>query len=290
MNKDFVTMPVKLTEEMTAVIRNDKCVYRTAQELYADLIAAGQRAPVVCTEGGMLYTQPTQLEPELPEPEGVIVVGTQALRAFTADQMEAYANARVDYALSAIAADRNKREDEIPWGVKQEWYDAGYNDGKEVAPRKNLAPVSAGLSDEQLFNRWLGSRAEHTVSAKEAFLGARAIESRLSIAAQQKVPDGWVAVPMIPNSAMQSVMAEEDWQWEDLLAAVGAITEEQYDAIAAAPSPQGQPLPNTLECKNHPDAHFDLSVSGNQVTCIDCGDSWPIAAPLPNGEIEQKEG
>lgn len=37
--------------------------------------------------------------PPLPEPEGVIIVNTQALRGFTADQMR-------EYALAAVAAER----------------------------------------------------------------------------------------------------------------------------------------------------------------------------------------
>jgi hypothetical protein len=44
----------------------------------------------------------------------------------------------------------------------------------------------------------------------------------------------YVQVPLIPNHAMREVMESEDWQWEDLLAAAGAITEEQYEAIATA--------------------------------------------------------
>lgn len=40
----------------------------------------------------------------LPEPAGVIVVGTQAMRAFTADQMCEYAAARVSSALGKPVA------------------------------------------------------------------------------------------------------------------------------------------------------------------------------------------
>lgn len=44
-----------------------------------------------------------------------------------------------------------------------------------------------------------------------------------------------------------------------------------------------------IRCANHPDVHFDLVVSGNEVSCIDCGDSWPIVA-APVQQAEQKEG
>jgi hypothetical protein len=40
----------------------------------------------------------------LPEPDGVIVVGTQAMRAFTAEQMHAYAAAAVAAERERIAA------------------------------------------------------------------------------------------------------------------------------------------------------------------------------------------
>ena len=50
--------------------------------------------------------------PPLPEPEGVIVVGTQALRAFTAAQMQAYAlaeRARLIAELLAMHAGQKSR-------------------------------------------------------------------------------------------------------------------------------------------------------------------------------------
>lgn len=49
---------------------------------------------------------------------------------------------------------------------------------------------------------------------------------------------GFALVPLRPNAEMQDVMLEEDWQWEDLLAAAGTITTEQYDhAAESAPAP-----------------------------------------------------
>jgi hypothetical protein len=48
--------------------------------------------------------------PELPEPAGIIVVGSQALRAFTADQMHAYAKA---YAAAAVEAEREAIADAL---------------------------------------------------------------------------------------------------------------------------------------------------------------------------------
>ena len=50
-------------------------------------------------------------------------------------------------------------------------------------------------------------------------------------------PKGYALVPLYPNAEMIRVMAEDEWQWEDLLAAAEAITEDQYNEIATAPSP-----------------------------------------------------
>jgi hypothetical protein len=66
------------------------------------------------------------------------------------------------------------------------------------------------------------------------------------------VPDGYALVPLRPNAEMARVMAEPDWQWQDVLAAAEAVTEDQYNAIAApsdSPAQQetvadiGKPLP-----------------------------------------------
>lgn len=51
----------------------------------------------------------------------------------------------------------------------------------------------------------------------------------------QGVAAGMVLVPLRMTQAMRDVAGGEDWQWEDLLAAAEAITEEEYDQLAAAP-------------------------------------------------------
>ncbi len=55
--------------------------------------------------------------------------------------------------------------------------------------------------------------------------------------APQGVPEGFVLMPMHPNREMIRVMEDGEWQWEDLLAAAEAITDEQYSELAAAPAP-----------------------------------------------------
>lgn len=41
------------------------------------------------------------------------------------------------------------------------------------------------------------------------------------------IPKGYVLVPLQLTKEMELVL-EDEWQWEDLLAAAGSITEEQY--------------------------------------------------------------
>jgi hypothetical protein len=53
-------------------------------------------------------------------------------------------------------------------------------------------------------------------------------------APQQAIPSGYAIVPHRLTKAMDRVLSEDDWQWEDLLAAANAITEEEYQAISTA--------------------------------------------------------
>jgi len=53
---------------------------------------------------------------------------------------------------------------------------------------------------------------------------------------------GFAMVPLHPTREMNQVMEEEEWQWEDLLAAADAITEEQYNDIASGSSDEVERL------------------------------------------------
>jgi hypothetical protein len=44
---------------------------------------------------------------------------------------------------------------------------------------------------------------------------------------------GMAVVPMVPTKAMRKVLEEEDWAWEEVLAAADSITEQEYDLLAA---------------------------------------------------------
>lgn len=90
------------------------------------------------------------------------------------------------------------------------------------------------------------------------------------------VPDGFAVVPKRLTQAMDDVLGMDGWQWEDLLAAAEAITEQEYAALAAAPA----------QAQAHCDTCNDHGAVGNILTaepCPDCtaqGDApHPPAAP-----------
>ena len=57
----------------------------------------------------------------------------------------------------------------------------------------------------------------------------------------QGLPDGWVAVPKQMTQEMRDATDAEGWTWEDLLAAAQAITEAEYEEVAASPAQPVQP-------------------------------------------------
>ena len=66
-------------------------------------------------------------------------------------------------------------------------------------------------------------------------------KDNIAAARQASVPAGFALVPLRLTPAMNRVLDDEGWQWEDLLAVAGAIAEDQYDEIAATPSPAAAP-------------------------------------------------
>ncbi|MDO9071624.1 MAG: hypothetical protein Q7U73_00010 [Rubrivivax sp.] len=54
--------------------------------------------------------------------------------------------------------------------------------------------------------------------------------------AQPLAPKGFAIVPLRMTREMEQAIEIEGWQWEDLLAAAEAITEEQYADIQSEPS------------------------------------------------------
>jgi len=63
---------------------------------------------------------------------------------------------------------------------------------------------------------------------KVGLIPARAVAS----SAKNEPPKGFALVPLRMTVAMQQVVTDEEWQWEDLLAVAEAITEDQYNELA----------------------------------------------------------
>jgi hypothetical protein len=146
------------------------------------------------------------IEPGLPElPEYGINTANHAhcrVLGFTADQMRAYA-------LSAIAADRNKREGgRCPDGKA---CSTGCAKGCARIPTSDYdphAPVSAGLSEIDKLQRYrvtINNCSEVKMGCDKngayvKFADVRALSSRL-------LPPDWVAVPMEPSRGLLVSMA-----------------------------------------------------------------------------------
>lgn len=92
--------------------------------------------------------------------------------------------------------------------------------------------TAARLSDARRFDAWFAKEhLEKRLFSSDAHVARAAWEA--AIAAARHPPAGFAQVPLHLTQAMNDVIAEEGWQWEDLLAAAGSITLEQYDEIAA---------------------------------------------------------
>ena len=133
--------------------------------------------------------------------------------------------------------------------------------GRDVfaAGLAGAAPAAvAGPAREQI----AALRAEHGITSSgrgikefeqvDAFV--RAVLQRwgaapaLEATAAPAVPPGFTLVPLRLTRAMDEAISEEGWQWEDLLAAARAVTEEQYEASAQDRLSQDEVREIFLEC------------------------------------------
>jgi hypothetical protein len=90
--------------------------------------------------------------------------------------------------------------------------------------------AEAAMTDEQIIEMAKAHCVDATrISTVLSF--ARAL-----LASKPAVPEGFALVPLILTREMDEVLSDEGWQWEDLLAAAEAITEEQYNQISTAPA------------------------------------------------------
>lgn len=139
--------------------------------------------------------------PELPEPKIRKGSYLNCIDAVAGVSDDLYTAAQVREAqLSAIAADRVKR-----------------------------TPVVTDDLVKQIADKF-GSRARRSGRYDDIDVidFARAL-----LANAPQVPDGFVLLPMVPNVEMCEVMNDDSWLWEDLLAAAGTITEDQYAELSA---------------------------------------------------------
>lgn len=73
----------------------------------------------------------------------------------------------------------------------------------------------------------------------EAFEDAATLfHERLKLPQREAIQVGMALVPKRMTQAMRDVTDTEGWTWEDLLAAAEAISEDEYEQLAAAPAPQ----------------------------------------------------
>lgn len=170
----------------------------------------------------------TQLEPELPElPDADFMSGdcTIGESAYTASQMHAYA-------LSAIAADRNKREGEksaVHYSQK------GKSDLiDEVVQALSAAPVAAGLSkllvdvatavmeERRLLSRLDDKDTQAFCEELDAEF-ARALSARL-------LPEGWVSVEDRMPELGETCFVWSKQPWEKEPSAKIDTWDEQHEA------------------------------------------------------------
>jgi hypothetical protein len=125
------------------------------------------------------------------------------------------------------------------------------SDGPEMAQVHVRNPVSVRPWRERYAE--LGPAANELIAERRrgACRDAELAELHALVARVQPTPPGFAVVPLIPNAAMNRVLAEDDWQWEDVLAAADAITEDQYELIAGAPARAEQvDVPDVDELSN----------------------------------------
>lgn len=89
-----------------------------------------------------------------------------------------------------------------------------------------------------------GAFAFHSMAAAPTAQAAPALEAPAAPA----VPPGFALVPLRLTRAMDEAISEEGWQWEDLLAAAQAVTEEQYEASAQDRLSQDEVRAIFLDC------------------------------------------
>lgn len=96
--------------------------------------------------------------------------------------------------------------------------------------------------------QWLESHIQRLMRAYFDLGRQPAAAPALEAPAAPGVPPGFALVPLRLTRAMDEAISEEGWQWEDLLAAAQAVTEEQYEASAQDRLSQDEVRAIFLDC------------------------------------------
>ncbi|WP_322737120.1 hypothetical protein [Delftia tsuruhatensis] len=140
---------------------------------------------------------------------------------------------------AAPAAVAGPASSEIDWDVLPE------NPGERARFDRQLTQLYGGdprVSIATALRLWAETPSSGFFGAQCAVFANEVAKLHIAAPAATAVPPGFALVPLRLTRAMDEVLAEEGWQWADLLAAAQAVTEEQY-ALAAAPQAPAQEAP-----------------------------------------------
>jgi len=194
------------------IIGDALAVFRTAIE------AAQSRSDVAVPE-----------EHKKQEPVAWLIPGT-----ITTDPALAKANGDKAVPLGKIEAQQWNPEDHYTDG----WRDAMESVKRAAAPVQEPAWYHADCNDPD-YSRFTQEKDEAFAIVSDKGGHVTELYTRAQPA---PAPKDMVLLPKRMTQAMRDVTDQEDWAWEDLLAAAEAITEDEYNEIATPPAAQPAPV------------------------------------------------
>jgi len=184
--------------------------------------------------------------------------------AYTAEQMEAYADAREAAVLAKLA-----RQEPVAWQVHPFDYGIGHQGVYATThlPQQRDAWIRKGWAVQALYTRPAPQQAD-----------------------RQQVPDGWKLVPVVPTNEMTSAMADvlddpenDRSSWD--------LSENMYRAAMLAAAPEAPAQASESDERDRKDAEryrwlreqmlgvdFDWDESGKTALCFEMPDGCSFAA------------